>query len=331
MLSRRDALVAAGTLIAATSARIVTAQPASSSKARRVGVIVAGSAVTTSGYVGALKQGMRELGWNEGNIVFHEKYAEGRVQSLPALAQALVSEQVDVVVCSYPPAVRAMLSASNSTPIVMGNVSDALRNGFIASLSHPGGTVTGITSQLEDTIPKIIEFVRQLVPSAKRLGALFNPTNPSTESFAAAARAATDALQLEFVREDAGSIPEVEPAIVSLVESGRADSGIIVADAMFLSEREKIARIVSKLRLPTGYLLKDHVKAGGLVSYGSSINANFRRAAYFVDRILKGAKPADLPAERPTHFELIVNRHAAEQIGITIPDLILMQADEVIE
>ena len=326
-MSRRDTLVA-GALLASRLHWPAHGQEISAR--RRVGVLhvpSAGINVRTE----ALRQGMRELGWVEGkNVEYLFAFADGDVTRLDALARMLIAQRAEVIVCSSGVSTRALQRATKTIPIVMVTVANPVANGFVASLARPGGNVTGLSNQQEDVLGKLVDLLHELVPAAQRIAVLVNENNPSQAALWAAAQRACAALRLAPTRVVA-SAPEQLAGAVAQITSQRAQAVVVIADPMYTNELERIHALMLPARLPVAYGLREHVAVGGLLSYGVNFTEQWRHAAKFVDRILNGARPADLPVEQPTRFELVLNLKAARALGITIPRSLLLRADEVIE
>lgn len=328
MIKRRSVSLAVGIgLLAAhrlSSGRVVPAP-------RRVGIIGSSSMAAGAHVIDAFKQGMRDLGWREGrDIEYRFVFAGGDMTRMDALALELISLQVDVIVVSNPPAAAAAQRATQTIPVVMTNVSNAVANGFVASLGKPGGNITGITSQLEEVLGKLIGILHEVVPSARRMAIVLNETNKSHPAFWAVAQRTCAALDLVALRVVASAPAQLAAAVEQIVQQ-RAQAVVVVADGTYFAERTKLQEMMQATRLPVAYGLRDHVVVGGLLSYASDLESNFRYAAKFVDKILKGAKPADLPVEQPTKFNLVINLKTAKSLGITMPPLVQLRADEVIE
>ena len=326
-MSRRDTLVA-GALLASRLHWPAHGQEISAR--RRVGVLhvpSAGINVRTE----ALRQGMRELGWVEGkNVEYLFAFADGDVTRLDALARKLIAQRAEVIVCSSGVSTRVLQRATKTIPIVMVTVANPVANGFVASLARPGGNVTGLSNQQEDVLGKLVDLLHELVPAAQRIAVLVNENNPSQAALWAAAQRACAALRLAPTRVVA-SAPEQLAGAVAQITSQRAQAVVVIADPMYTNELERIHALMLPARLPVAYGLREHVAVGGLLSYGVNFTEQWRHAAKFVDRILNGARPADLPVEQPTRFELVINLKAARALGITIPRSLLLRADEVIE
>ena len=280
---------------------------------------------------GGFLQGMRELGYVEGrNFVMEWRFAEAKAERYVEFAAELARLKVDVVVTGAPQAVRPMQQAAPQIPIVMGISTDPVGSGFAASLARPGGNITGIASSLEDSSPKQLELLVAAVPNMVRLGLLTTSMSPA---YAAVLKRIQDSAQqarLTLVTADARNGDALAAAFATL-SKGRAQAVIVPSDVLFNLNRDKIAALAISHRLPSMFGVREYVEAGGLMSYGESFREFFRRAASYVDKIIKGAKPGDLPIEQPSRFYLTINRKTARALGITIPQSLLGRADEVIE
>jgi putative tryptophan/tyrosine transport system substrate-binding protein len=273
---------------------------------------------------------LRERGWVDGrNIVFERRYAEGRVESFDDLATELARLRVDVVVAASHPAALAAHKATSDTPIVMAGVGDALRYGLVASLARPGGRVTGVTLITQDVAAKGLELLKQCFPRPPRVGFLWNAALPFSEVIWSEARAAGEQLGLTLQPLEVRRADDLEPAFVGARE--RIDALFIRADPLTLTNRERIVKLAAQHKLISMYSAGEFVLAGGLMSYAAPLTAAFRDAARYVDKILRGARPADLPVEQPTKFELIINLKTAKALGLTIPPSLLARADQIIE
>jgi putative tryptophan/tyrosine transport system substrate-binding protein len=280
--------------------------------------------------VGPFRDGLRELGYVEGqNIVIEYRWAEGKYERFPALIAELVGEKVAILVTAGTPASLAIQKARTSVPLVMVAVGDPVATGLVASLARPGGNITGLTSIAEETEGKRWELLREVIPTVSRVAMLWNPENPTLLAQLTAARAAAQLLGMQLQVLAATSPDGIEEAIGRIAEQPGAL--MVMGDRLFLNNRQRIIDLAGKARLPVIPVHPELVAAGGLMSYGPSYPGMHRRAAYFVDRILKGATPADLPVERPVKFELILNLRAAKTLDIEFPPSILARADEVIE
>ena len=306
------------------------AQPAG--EVRRIGFLAGGSATVTPRTVEAFRQGLRELGWVEGqSLVIDYRFAEGRLERLPDLAAELVRLKAEVIIAGPTPAAVAAKKATATIPIVMWAVGDPVGLGLIASLARPGGNVTGVSFSVgQGTVGKGLELLKETVPKVHRVAVLSNPANPSHASAIGDVKGAARSLGVELQLVEARSASELDGAFAAMAKE-RAAAVLVVTDTVFLLHRARLADLTTKNRLPSMHGIVEYVEAGGLMSYGASGSYFLRRAASFVDKILKGAKPADLPVEQPTKFELAINIRTAKALGLTIPPSVLLRADQVIE
>jgi len=304
------------------------AQPAT--KVARIGFLIPASASSYASRVEALRAGLRDLGYVEGrNLLIEFRVADGKYDRLVDLATELVRLEVEVIVTGGTPGTRAAKQATATIPIVMAVSGDAVATGLIASLARPGGNITGTTYFDPELHAKRLELLKATVPRATRIGTLINPDNPQTmASTLPALRRAAESMKVELFLFEARSPSEFEGAISAMTKE-RVEAVEIADDPMFLGNLRAIADIVASRRLPsTG--AKEFAEAGGLLGYGVNFAETFRRAAYFVDKLLKGAKPNDLPVEQATKFELVINLKTAQTLGLTIPQSLLLRADDVI-
>lgn len=322
---RRRLLLAS--LLAAVTPTLAWAQK----KVARVGFLATGAVTASPHILVGFKDSLRALGWTEGsNIEFLVLTADGYVERLDALAQQMVREKVDVIVAGPPPSAVAARKATLTIPIVMGNVPDPVALGLVASLARPGGNVTGVASQTSALVGKQFELLKEIVPGAKRFGVLYNEKNPSAAAFRDAAAKAAASLRVSLVEAAADQPGGLATAIERLVREG-AQTVVVPADPMMLGARGVLNALLAKARLPAAFANRDHALDGALVSYAPDIGENFRIAARYVDRILKGANPAQLPVEQSSKVELMVNLNTAKGLGLTIPRSVLLRADQVIE
>ncbi len=327
MITRRDFIstLAAGLLAAPLDAE---GQPAG--KIARIGVL--GNS-PSPGWE-AFRRGLQDLGYIEGqNIAIEWRWTEGRVERAPELAMDLVRLKVDVIVASAPPATRAAQQATTTIPIVFTAVADPIDSGFVRSLARPGGNLTGLASSVpEGFFGKQLELAREAIPSAKRVGVLFNADNPRNyfTQFAQQWAQAAEALKLELRRMDMRR-PEDLEAVFRMAHQGRVDVVILVGDPLIFQQRMRIHDLADEYRIPTIQPTKEYLAGRGLLSYGPNLTELTSRAAVYVDRILKGGKPAELPVEQPRQYELVVNLRSAKALGLTIPPSLLLRADEVIQ
>jgi putative ABC transport system substrate-binding protein len=298
---------------------------------RRVGWISFSSGAAGADLIAAFKQGMQDLGWIEGkNVEYRFVYANSDVDRLDTLAGELIGQNVEVILVSSQQTAGAAQRATKTIPIVMAGVSNAVSAGLVAGLAKPAGNITGFSSQQEEVLGKLIGILHEVAPGARRIAILLNESNPSHAVFWAGAQSACAVLDLVALRVVASTPAQFGAAVDQIVRQ-RAQAVVVVSDGMYFAERARLQALLQTTRLPVGYLLRDHVVAGGFLSYGADLPANYRNAAKYVDRILKGAKPADLPVEQATKFELVINLKTAKALGITIPQSLLLRADEVIQ
>jgi putative ABC transport system substrate-binding protein len=274
---------------------------------------------------------MQELGWREGHSVeYRFAYANGDVNRLDALTGELIAKQVEVIVVSSSQGVRAVQRATKTVPVVMAGVLNAVGAGFVASLAKPGGNITGFTSQQEEVLGKLIGILHEVTPGARRIAILLNESNPSHGVLWAGAQSACAALDLVALRVVASTPAQLGDAVEQIVRQ-RAHAVVVVPDGMYLGERTKLQELMKGTRLPVAYMLREQLVAGGLLSYGADLPANYRNAAKYVDKILKGARPETLPVEQAPKFELVINLKTANALGLTIPQTVLLRADETIQ
>ena len=328
MTTRRSVLLAGGIglLVAHPLSR---GQPAAT--IRRVGMLQITSEAAGAHLRAAFKQGMNDLGWLEGkNVEYRIVYADGDVDRLDALASELIGQKVEVIVAGSSAVTRAAQQATKTIPILMVGVSNAIGTGFVASLAKPGGNITGISNQREEVLGKLIGILHEVAPGAQRIAFLLNESNPNHPVFWAAAQSACAALDLVALRVVASTPAQLGAAVEQIVRQ-QSQAVVVVADPVYLNDRAKLQELMQATRLPAAYGLREHVVAGGLLSYAADLAASFRYAAKYVDKILKGARPADLPVEQATKFDLVINLKTAKALGITIPQSLLLRADEVIQ
>ncbi len=277
------------------------------------------------------RKGLRELGYVEGkNIYIEFRYAGGRVERLPELAAELVALKVDVIVAGSTQTIEVARRATKTIPIVFPITFDPVESGFVASLARPGGNLTGLSLLSTVTTAKRVELLKDVIPRISRMAVLTNPTNPGTALALKHAKAAAKRLGIRLQILEVRSADGVEAAFQAAAKE-RAGALLVLGDFLFRAERERLFELGIKHRLPEIFYTSEEVEAGGLMSYGAKIGDMYHRAAVYVDKILKGAKPADLPVEQATKFELVINLKTARQIGLTIPKEVLFRADKVIE
>jgi putative ABC transport system substrate-binding protein len=306
------------------------AQAQQPAKIPRIGYLGAATLSAIPERVEAFRQGLRELGYVEGkNIVIEYRYAEGKLDRLPALAAELVRLKVDVIVTAGPTITRVAKEATVTISIVMANDGDPVGNGFVASLARPGGNITGLSTFAPELSGKRLEILKEIVPKLSRLAVLGNSPDPGNGQNLKEVELAAKAFGVKLQYLDVLSSKDIEAAFRAASKE-RADAILVLQSAVLVSHRTQLADLAVKSRLPAIYYRSQFVEAGGLMAYSVSSTDLDRRAATYVDKILKGSKPADLPVEQPTKFELIINLNAAKQIGLTIPPSVLARADRVI-
>jgi putative ABC transport system substrate-binding protein len=284
-------------------------------------------------WIAAFRDGLRELGYVDGqNVVVEQRYAAGKIDRLPALAAELVDLRVDVLVAAPAGSARAAKSVTSTVPIVFMGEPDPVGTRLVASLARPGGNVTGLADAHADLIPKRLELLKEVTPSATRIGVLRNAANPSTAPQLQTAQDAGRALGMALVPVDVKGPGrgDIDQAFVAIAEA-RLGGLLVIADPTLGNHRPRIAELSIRHRLPTSGTHRGWAEGGLLTSYGSDFIAMFRRGATLVDKILRGTKPAELPVEEPTKFELVINLRTARALGLTMPPLLLAQANEVLE
>ena len=299
-------------------------------KIPRIGFLSATFPFNVPARLEAFRQGLRELGYVENkNIVVEYQYGEGKLDRLPTLLNELVRLKVDVIVTAGPSPTRAAKKATVTIPIVMAWDYDPVGNGFVSSLARPGGNITGLSTLALEISGKQLEILKEIVPKLSRVAVLGTSTVPGNEDALRATEFAAEALKVQLQYLEIRDRKDIE-SVFQAARKGRVDAVLALASRVLVSDRTQVANLAVKSRLPVIYGESEHVEAGGLMTYGVSITDLFRRAATYVDKILKGVKPADLPVEQPTKFELVINLRAAKQIGLTIPPSVLARADKVI-
>ena len=323
---------AALTVILAILAVPVSPDAQQPAKVLRIGFLAAGSAAPYGSLIEAFRQGLREAGYVEDqSIVIEYRWAEGEYDRLPALAADLVRLKVDVIVTAIgtPPALAAK-NVTRTIPIVFTAVGDPVAQGLIASLARPGGNVTGVASLNPELMGKRLELLKETLPKVSRMGVLWNPGNAVHALFWREAEAAARSLGVHLQSLEARDPADFDRAFAATTRR-RAGVLIVLPDAMFVSQRVRLATLALKNRLPTMFATREYVEAGGLMAYGLNNPDVFRRAATYVDRILKGARPDDLPVEQPMRFDLVLNLKTAKALGLTFPQTVLVQVTEVIQ
>lgn len=302
-------------------------------KVHRVGFVAAGTASSSDSSFDAFRQGLRQLGYVEGsNVVIEARLVDGRLERLPELAAELIRLKVDVLVAGSPAAAAAAKQASTTLPIVFAGVGDPVASGIVSSLARPGGNITGTAVGVSDPAfgGKWLELLKETAPSVLHVAVLANRSNRSNSPYFKGVEAAARKMNVRCDIFDAGNLVELDRALAAIAASG-AQALIVTTDPFLFTARGTLVSFAASKRLPAMYFFKNFVDAGGLMSYGANIEESYRRAATYVDKILKGAKPGELPVEQPTRFELIVNRKTAKAIDLVIPQSMLLRADKVIE
>ena len=296
---------------------------------RRIGFITLAS--LTDPRIEAFRKGMREVGYIEGeSILIDWRSADGSAERLSALADEIVRSKPAVIVAAQTQAISATKRATSVIPIVFVATPDPVSSGFVNTLSRPGGNLTGLSTSAADIGSKQIEILKLALPKCSRVAFLANPTNNASVVVRKVIATTALEMKLQVISLDAQDLAEIERALAEARHVG-ADAAIFAVDGFFIQVRSQIAELASRHRLPTMFTQREHTVAGGMLSYGPSLSAQYHRAAYYVDRILKGSKASDLPVEQPSVFELVVNLKTAKGLGITIPRSLLLRADHVIE
>jgi putative ABC transport system substrate-binding protein len=299
-------------------------------KIPRVGFLFGSAASSVPDRINAFRGGLRERGYMEGtNVAIEYRYAEGKLDRLPTLVAELVRLPVDVIVTGGPAATRPAKEATNTIPIVMTFDDDPVASRFVASLARPGGNVTGLTTLWHDLTGKRLELLKEIVPKLARVTVVGTSTNPGNAQALGETERAAGPLGMQVQYSELGGLMDIE-TVFREAKKAHADALLVLPSPILNSRRTQVAELAIKSRLPAIYHIPEFVADGGLMSYGVNSSDLYRRAATFVDKILKGAKPADLPVEQPTKFELVINLKTAKQIGLTIPPNVLARADKVI-
>jgi putative ABC transport system substrate-binding protein len=321
------ALVSGGLLAAPRAA-----EAQSASKVYRVGILGEKASDSSEARLWqAFRLGLREFGWIEGkNILIESRWAEGNYARIPELAAELVRLRVDLIVTRGSPYVQGARKATSSIPIVFTMHADPVRTGHVASLARPGGNITGLALLLTETYRKGFEILMSAVPAAKRIAVLWNPDTPSHPPGLKALEESARTLRVQLQAVVARTGADLEGALSAMARA-HAQAVLVLGLGIYQAERQRLAELATKYRLPTMFHERDHVEAGGLMSYGADFGDLVRRGAIYVDKILRGAKPGDLPVEQPTKFELVINLKTAKALGLTIPPSLLSRADEVIQ
>jgi len=318
-------------IIGLTLASVHLADAQQTNKIARIGLLFQSSPSFTSPQIEALRQELRELGYVEGkNVAFENRYAEGRLDRLPALAGELVRAKVDVIVATSTPGVLAAKNATNEIPIVFHTINDPVETGVVASLARPGANITGLTMGGAELYGKRLELLKETIPKLSRAVFLLNPTTSAGQLNLKEALAAAEALKVQIQSLEVRTPEDIAPAFEAAI---RAKSGAMLITQIppISTHSKRIIDLAAKHRLPVIYPQRQWADSGGLMSYGANVNDSYRQLATYVDRILKGGKPADLPVERARKLEFIINLKAAKQISLTIPPNVLTRADQVIK
>ena len=308
----------------------VEAQPAT--KISRIGWL--GDDPATTHFREAFRQGLRDLGYVEGrNLVIEYRFVEGKIERFPAVAGELIALNVDVIVAPNPPAALAAKQATTSIPIVFAANADPVESGLVTSLARPGGNVTGSATLSPELVGKRLEFLKQAIPGVNRVAVLWQPgaaDERAEKEMLNRAEVAARVLGVGLQFVEARGPNDFDKAFSEMTRA-RAGAVTVLGSGMFFNERRRLVALAAKNRLPAVYPVREFVEAGGLMTYAANLTEQFRRAAAYVDKILKGAKPADLPVEQPTKFELVINLKTAKALGLTIPQTLLQRADMIIQ
>jgi putative tryptophan/tyrosine transport system substrate-binding protein len=296
-----------------------------------IGFLISGPTNPNSPFLAAFRQALSEAGYVEGrNVAIEYRWAEDHYDRLPDLAADLVRRKVDVIATSAIPAARAAKNATSTIPIVFTAVNDPIGDGLVASLARPSGNLTGFSFLTAELTPKRLELLSELVPQARMIALLVNPNNPNAEPTIRNVQEAAHTTGVRLNVLKAGSESEIDAAFATLVQL-QAGALVVGGDPFFFSRRDQLVALAERDAVPAIYAQREFATAGGLISYGTSLTAAYGEAGIYVGKILKGAKPADLPVQQPTTFELVINLKTAKALGLTVPQSILARADEVIE
>ena len=323
----RRAFLAVANIGLVSAPAVARAQQAG--KVHRIGFLSLQSPMTST--TEAFQQGLREMGYVEGrNLIIEYRWADRKAERLPELAADLVRLKVDVIVTVAAPTVEAARRATSTIPIVMAAAADPVGSGLVASLAHPGANVTGLSALSTELAGKRLQLARELVPKATRVAVLAHRSTSATRLFLEEMRTAAQQIGVQLVVQEVNEAGDLSGAFAAM-QRERAQALIVQVTPFSADNARRIVELAAQHRLPAMYDVRSFVEAGGLISYGPSLLEMFRRAAFYVDKILKGAKPADLPVEQPTKFELVINLKTAKALGLTIPPSLLGRADEVIQ
>jgi len=322
--TRRRVLAAAGALLLPGIAR------AQQAKRRRVAYLATGSPAQADPNIGTFRQGLRGLGYGDEDIGIEIRYADAKVERLPNLAAELVHLAPEVIVTASTAAAQAAKQATSTIPIVMAASGNPVGTGLVASLAHPGGNVTGLSTVAPEMAGKWLQLLKTIMPDAERIAFLFNPRNSQDLALVQGVRQAARSFRTDLLSVEVSTSDELDGSFAMMARQ-RAEGLIVTGEPIFVFEKTRIVELAASHKLPAVYQWREFATGGGLMSYGPDLNDLLRRAATYVDKILKGAKPADLPVEQPNKFELAVNLKTAQTLGLTIPPSDLAGADEVIE
>ena len=318
-------------LIIGSLGALRTVEAQQSGTVARIGYLSGASPERDRPWLAAFARGLGELGYSEGkNIVIERRYAGGRFETLPSLAAEIIRLKIDVLVVTGAPAAHAAKGATSAIPIVMTNSADPVGTGLVASLARPGGNITGLSDFNAGVVAKRLELLREVAPRVARVAVLLNPANPTNPLQLKLIQAVAPRSSVTLSSFEAKGPDEVDRVLVTLGRE-RPEALIVLGDPMLSTHRRGILEFSIRHRVPATYSTREWVADGGLMSYGTSFEELFHRAATYVDRVLKGAKPADLPIEQPGKFELVINRKTAKTLGLTIPPSLLLRADQIIE
>lgn len=325
-MRRRDLIA----IVAGTAFLGPHAAGAQERKRRLVATLTVGSQVSVGLLFETFRRALAERGQDADKVAIESRWADGQPSRLPALAAELVRLAPDVIVAGQSQSAKALKQATGTIPIVFAVSDDPVGTGLVASLAHPGGNLTGLSFAQEDSLGHELQLLKLIAPDARRIGVLANPHSPTAAIMLRILRQAAAALAAEVVPAEASSPAEIEPAFAALADA-RADALLVFGDGLFTSERKRLIAQAAKRHLPAVYHDHIYVEDGGLMSYGGDFADNYRGAAVLVDKILRGAKPADLPVEEPAKFYLFINLRTADALGLTVPPLLIAQADKIIE
>ena len=317
-------------IVGALLATPLVAEAQTRGKVARIGLVIAGTA-SANPQVQSFRDELRKLGWIEGqNIIIEIRYAMGDTQRLPVLVAELLHLKVDLIVTTSTPGALAAKSATSETPIVFSMVSDPVASGVVASLARPGGNLTGWSNMLPETSRKLLELLQQLIPKASRFAVVFDPANGGKLLELQVLRADAQRAGLTLQPLEVRNLDDIKAAFAAMTRE-RPDGLVVLQDTVTGSNRKEIVELAASARFPAIYQVSEFVDIGGLMCYGLNMVAQYRRSAVYVDKILRGAKPGDLPVEQPTVFELVINLKTAKALGLAIPQSIRLRADRLIE